>query len=135
MAKITFSLDELVEILLSNKLLPGRIIRPKVEAGTIHFVIQTNLPILQYIPATLRYLSFNDNNATFELAIAGGRLDSAASWLNQVVKSEVPAYIRFEYPKIVVDVDKLLEEKNVKGIRVKDIFFEQGQFSIVTCNI
>jgi hypothetical protein len=134
MAKKTFSLEELVEILLSNKLLPCRIIRPKVKGEIIHFIIQTNLSILRYIPATLRYLSFDDNNATFELAIAGGRLDSAASSLNQVVKSEVPAYIRFEYPKIVVDVEKLLEEKNIKGIRVEDIFFEQGQFTVVTCD-
>ena len=34
-----------------------------------------------------------------------------------------------------IDVEKLLEEKNIKGIRVKDIILENGEFTITTCNI
>ena len=42
MAKITFSLDELIHILISNELLRGEILRPKVDGDRIHFVIRTN---------------------------------------------------------------------------------------------
>jgi len=134
MAKITFTLKELMEILISNKLLPKEILRPKVESERIHFVIRTNSFILPFIPASLRYLSFNDNNAMFELAIVSSRLNKGVSRLNQLFELKIPAYMKLEYPKLFVDVDKLLKEKNLKDIRVKDISFEAGEFTIVTFN-
>ena len=135
MAKITFSLEELVEFLTSNKLLPGQFIRPKVKGQSIHFIIQTNLFVLPYIPATLRYLSFEDNHAIFELAVVSGHLDKAIKQLESLFPNKLPAYMRLEYPKIFVDADMLLKENNIRGMRVKDISFEQGRFTIETCNI
>ena len=41
----------------------------------------------------------------------------------------------FEYPKIFVDVENFLKEKNIRSVRVKDIFFKQGQFTIDTGKI
>ena len=64
-----------------------------------------------------------------------GRLSKAISWLNQALELKIPAYMKLEYPNIVVDIDKMLKEKNVKGVRVKNIFFENGEFAIVTGNI
>ncbi|MHC4326122.1 MAG: hypothetical protein ACYSUX_17770, partial [Planctomycetota bacterium] len=121
MATITFSLEELMQILISNELLRGEILRPKVEGDRIHFVIKTNSFILPYIPASLAYLSFSDNLATFEVTIVSNYLNKAVSRLKQMLQLKLPAYIQLEYPKILVDVDKLLEEKNVRGIRVKDV--------------
>jgi len=135
MAKITFNLDELTQILISNELLRGEILRPKVEGERIHFVIKTNSFILPYIPASLGYLSFSDNLATFELTIVSSYLNKAVSRLKQILQLKLPVYMKLEYPKILVDVDKLLKEKNIKGIRVKDISFEGGEFTITTCNI
>jgi hypothetical protein len=135
MAKITFNLDELTQILISNELLRGEILRPKVEGERIHFVIKTNSFILPYIPASLGYLSFSDNLATFELTIVSSYLNKAVSRLKQILQLKLPVYMKLEYPKILVDVDKLLIEKNIKGIQVKDISFEGGEFTITTCNI
>ena len=135
MAKITFSLEELTQILISNELLHGEILRPKVEGDRIHFVIKTNSFILPYIPASLGYMGFSDNLATFELTIVSSYLSRAVSQLKQILQLKLPVYIKLEYPKIFVDMDKLLKEKNIRGIRVKDISFKGGEFTITTCNI
>lgn len=135
MAKIIFSLEELTQILISNELLRGEILRPKVEGKRIHFVIKTNSFILPYIPASIGYMCFSDNLATFELTIVSSYLNKAVSRLKQILQLKLPVYIKFEYPKIFVDVDKLLKEKNIRGIRVKDISFKGGEFTITTCNI
>jgi len=135
MARITFNLDELVGILISNKLLPGEIIRARVKGERIHFVIRTNSFVLPFIPASLRYLSFDNNSAIFELNIVGGHVSKAMGWLSQVLKINIPEYMKLEYPKISIDVDKLLKKKNIRGVRVKDIFFKDSEFTIVTCSI
>ncbi len=135
MAKITFSLEELLKILISNELLPRQIIRARVKGQRVHFVIRTNAFILPFIPASLRYISFDNNNAIFELTIASGHLNKAVSRLNQALKLKIPACMKLEYPNISVDIDRLLEEKNIRGVRVKDIFLKDGEFAIVTGNI
>jgi len=135
MAKITFSIDELTQILISNELLRGEILRPKVEGDRIHFVIKTNTFILPYIPASLGYMGFSDNLAAFELTIVSSYLNKAVGRLKQVLQLKLPAYVKLEFPKIFVDVDKLLREKNIRGIQVKDISFKDGEFTITTCNI
>jgi hypothetical protein len=135
MATITFDLKELIQILISNELLRNEVLRPKVEGDRIHFVIKTNSFILPYIPASLGYLDFSDNQVIFELIIVSSYLNKAVSRLKQILQLKLPVYIKFEYPKIFVDVDKLLKEKNIRGIRVKDISFKGGEFTITTCNI
>ncbi len=135
MAKITFSLEELLKNLISNELLPRQIIRARVKGQRVHFVIRTNAFILPYIPASLRYVGFDNNNAIFELTIASGHLNKAISWLNQALKLKIPACMKLEYPNISIDIDKLLEEKNIRGVQVKGIFFDNGQFTIATDNI
>ena len=132
MAKITFSLEELTQILISNELLQKWILRPKVDGERIHFVIRTNSFILPYIPASLGYLSFSDNQAIFELTVISSHLNKAVNRLKQMLQLKLPAYIRLKYPKIFVDVEKLLNEKDVKGIRVTDIALENGEFTIKT---
>ena len=135
MAKITFSLEELLKILISNELLPRQIIRARVKGQRVHFIIRTDAFILPFIPASLKYISFDNNNAIFELTIASGHLNKAVNRLNQALKLKIPACMKLEYPNISVDIDKLLKEKNIKGVRVKDIFFENGDFTIVSENI
>ena len=134
MAKITFNLEEIIEILISNKLLPQEITRIRVKEERIHFIIRTNSFILPLIPASLKYLSFSNNNATFELTIVGSHLSKAINWLNQALKLKIPAYMKLEVPNIYIDIGKLLQKKNVRGVRVKEVLFEAGEFTIVTCN-
>ena len=135
MAKITFSLEELIQILISNELLRGEILRLKVEGDRIHFVIRTNTFILPYIPASLGYLGFSDNQAIFELTIVSGHLNKAVNRFKQLLQPKIPAYAKLEYPKIFIDVDKLLKEKNIRGIRVKEVSLKGDEFTITTCNI
>jgi hypothetical protein len=135
MATITFNLEELIQILTSNELLREEILRPKVEGDRIHFVIKSNSFILPYIPASLVYLSFSDNRAIFELVIVSSRLNKPLRRLNQILHLRLPIYVRLEYPKVYVDTDKLLEEKKIRGIRVKDISYHDGKFTITTYNI
>ncbi len=132
MAKIIFSLEELTKLLISNELLPGEILRPRVQGDRIHFIMRTESFILPFIPASLRYVSFSGNNAVFELTIVSSHLNKAASWLSQIVKLKIPPYMKLEYPTLYVDVDALLKEKSIKGVCVKDITFENGEFTIVT---
>ena len=135
MAKITVNLEELIKILTSNELLPRQIIRARVKGQRVHFVIRTNSFFLPFIPASLRYVSFDNNNAIFEISIVSGHLNKAVGWLNQALKLKIPSCMKLEYPNISVDIDKLLEENNIRGVQVKDILFENGQFAIVTGNV
>jgi hypothetical protein len=132
MARITFTLEEMLKVVISNKLLPPQIVRVKVKGDEIHFVINTNEFALPYIPASLRYLSFNDNRVLFELTIVPGK---DISWFNQALKFKIPAYMKLEYPKVFVDVDRVLREKNIRGIQIEGISFQSGEFTILTCNI
>jgi len=134
MAKITFSIEEIIKILISNKLLPPEVIRVKAKGERIHFVIRTDSFILPFIPASLRYLRFDNNKAIFELTIAGGHPSKATSRLNQILKLKIPPYMKLDYPNMFVDIEKLLQEKDIRGVRVKDISFEGGEFTIVTGN-
>ena len=134
MAKITFSHAELIKILLSNELLPKEILRPKVEGDEIHFVVKTNLPLLQFVPASLRYLSFTDNNAIFELTVVNSSLNKMIGRLKLLSKLNAPGYVKFDFPKVSVDVNELLKEKNIRGVLLKDIIFNDGEFTIVTCS-
>jgi hypothetical protein len=132
MAKITFSLEELKEVLVSNAILPEMILRPKVEGEEVHFVVDTNLPFLQFIPLRLRYLNYTENNAIFEISAVNGNLHKTINRFNLMSRFDIPEYIEIDYPKIYINVNQLLEIKNIKGILLKDVFFEDGEFTIVT---
>ncbi|MEA3226414.1 MAG: hypothetical protein U9Q07_10735 [Planctomycetota bacterium] len=135
MTRIAFSFEELIEIVIANGLISRQIVRVRVKGERIHFVIKTNSFILPFIPASLRYLSFDDGNALFELAVVTGHANKAIGWLSQVLELKIPAYMKLEYPRLTMNVDKLLEDRSIRGVRVKDIFFENGEFVIVTGNI
>ena len=134
MAKIIFSHEELINILLSNDILSKEILRPEVEGDEIHFVVKTKLPLLQFVPVSLRYLSFTDNNATFELTVVNSSLNAMIGRLNLLSKLNAPTYVKFDFPKVSVDVNELLKEKNIRGVLLKDITFNDGEFTITTCS-
>lgn len=132
MAKITFSLQELIDIVVSNELLPLQVVRIRVKGKKIHFVVKTNAFILPYVPASLGYVSFDGQNAVFKLTDVSGPVNKMMGWLHQALKLKMPAFVTLEYPKVFIDVDRLLKENNIRGIQVKDIVFEKSRFAIVT---
>jgi len=132
MANITFGLQELLEIIVSNELLPRQIARLRVKGEKIHFVIKTNTFILPFIPASLGYVRFDGNNAIFELTLVSGHVNKAMGMLQQALEFKLPEFVTLEYPKVFVAINRLLRKKNIRGIQIRDIVLEEGQFSIVT---
>ncbi len=134
MARIVFGFEELLKILVCNGLLPGAIARARVKGDRIHFVIRTNSFILPFIPASVKYLRLEGSHAIFELAIVSNRVNKAANWLNQKLEPKMPRYVKLEYPILSVDIDKLLAERNIRGVRVREILFDNGEFTVITEN-
>jgi hypothetical protein len=135
MARIIFSLQELVEIAVSNALLPRQIVRVRANGRRINFVIRTDSFILPFIPASLEYVRFDGSNVIFELTIVSGHLNKAMGWLQSRLTSgklKMPAFVNLDFPNVSVDIDRLLKEKKIRGIRVKDILFEDEKYVIVT---
>ena len=135
MAKIIFSIEEMVRIVISNELLPKNIVRVKVKGDRVHFYIKTQSFILPFIPASLRFLSFDNNNVTFELTVVSGQVNKAIGRFDQLLNFKIPEYMKLEYPNIVVDIDKLLQEKNIRGLRLKSVVFENGEFVVETDSV
>jgi hypothetical protein len=135
MAKIVFSIEELVKVLISNDLLPGNIVRVKVKGESVHFYIKTQSFILPFIPASLRFLSFDNNNATFELTVVSSQVNKAIGRIDQFLDFEMPEYVKLDYPNIIIDIDKLLKEKNIRGLQLNSVFFENDEFIVETESI
>lgn len=134
MAKIVFGFEELLELLVCNQLLPGSIARVRVKGERIHFAIKTNSFLLPFVPASVKYLRLEGSHIVFELAIVSDLASKAIGRLNQMLEPKMPTYAKLEYPILSVDIDKLLAEKNIRGLCVKEISFEEGEFTIVTEN-
>lgn len=132
MARITFSLEELIEIVIANGLLPSQIARVRVRDERVHFVIKTRSFILPLIPVSLKYLSYDQGSAMFELTVVTGHANKVIGRLNQMLELKMPAYMKLEYPRLSVNVDKLLEDRSIRSVRVKDILFANREFIIVT---
>ena len=69
------------------------------------------------------------------MTLVSGQVSKAIGRLDQLFDLKIPAYMKLEYPNIVINMDMLLQERNVRGLQVKDVFFKDGEFSIVTGNI
>ncbi len=47
-------------------------------------------------------------------------------------KNRYDERMKLEYPILSIDIGKLLTEKSIRGVRVKEIFFEDGEFTLIT---
>ena len=135
MANITFTLEELLALLLSNNLLPSQIVRAQIKDDSFHFAVKTDTFILPFVPASLKFLNYENNIATFELTLVSGHFNKALGMFGGSFESKLPEYVKLELPNVLVDIEKLLEKKNIKGIRIKDVTFRTGRFSIITENL
>ena len=135
MANITFTLEELLALLLSNNLLPSQIVRPQIKDDSFHFAVKTDAFILPFVPASLKFLSYENNIATFELTLVSGHFNKALGMFGGSFESKLPEYVKLELPNVLVDIDKIIHKKNIKGIRIKDVTLDSGKFSITTENI
>ena len=88
--------------------------------------------LLPFVPASLRFSTFDGSTAVFDMSIVSGRLNKAADWLDKLLRPKIPGCLELDYPRLSVDVNKLLAEKGIKGIRVKDMHFEGDKFAVIT---
>lgn len=132
MAKITFSLQELLDIVIANELLPKQLARVQVKGDKVHFVVKTNAFILPFVPASLSYVNFDGKSAHFKLTDVSGPVNKIIDRFHQTLKLKIPDFVTLEYPQVSIDIDRLLKEKNIRGIQVRDITLEDGRFTITT---
>ena len=135
MAIIKFTLEELLKVLTSNNLLPPQIVRTEVKNNSIHFAISTETFLLPFIPASLKFLSFENNIATLELNLVSGHFNKALGFFGQSYESRLPDYVKLELPNILIDLKKFFQAKKIKGVRVKEITQENDLFTIVAENV
>jgi hypothetical protein len=131
MAVITFTYQEFLETLKSNKLLPPQIVRAELKNDCFHFALRTENFLLPYVPASLRYVDYENNIARFSLVVVSSHFNKALGWFSQHLQSKLPDYVTLDLPHVLFDLDKIFEEKNVKGVRIKEIIHETCQFTFV----
>ena len=90
---MTFTLDELLGVIQSNNLLPPQITKTEIKDGSIHFVVKTEAFLIPYIPASLKYVSFENDTVTFELNIVGGHFNKALGFFSKSIESKIPDFV------------------------------------------
>ncbi|MBN2589925.1 MAG: hypothetical protein JXA96_08675 [Sedimentisphaerales bacterium] len=132
MAAITFTLEELLEILKSNNLLHKQIVRSEVKNDCIEFIVDTKMFMLPVVPVSLKYISYENNVATFEVSLGNAQFNQALGMLGNSYQSKLPEFVKLDLPNVLVDLQQLLEHKNIKGIQIKEITQTGSQLTIVT---
>lgn len=132
MATLTFTLDELLEILKSNNLLPKQIVRSEIKNDCVELVVDTKMFLLPVVPVLLKYTNYANNTATFELSLGNAQFNKALGMIGNSYESKLPEYVKLELPNILIDLQKFLEHRKIKGIQVKEITQTKNQLTIVT---
>jgi hypothetical protein len=134
MAKITVSIAEIVRILGANELISQSVEEIKTQGDRISFKLKTDWPALKHIRVGIGFVDFRDGNVILE--IVTNRLVDRFDWLGRKLLNSLnlPDYVSHgEYPRIHVDINKLLARK-IRGIRIDSIAFNEGQLYVTTCD-
>lgn len=131
MAKIVFSLEELLSVLTANDVLPEQVQQARANGDTVEFVIKTGVFILPMVPVSLKYAGYEGGEITFEMSVAGGRFSDVIGGFAKQFESKMPPGVRLEFPQIYVDVGKLLESKNIRGVSLSEVSVNDGEFAVV----
>jgi hypothetical protein len=132
MAQIVVSGDELVGILTANGAIPDDVMDIQTEGEEIKIRVKTPWPILTSVRVTMRFAGFEQGQAILRLVT--NRLIDRFDWLvDRMLGSFSLANhcARWEYPRLSIDVNALLQ-RQVRGIWITDIMFEDGHYRITT---
>jgi hypothetical protein len=138
MAKITFSPQEAISLLISSKFLPEMITDIKVDRDTVSFKVATGLPLTDSLPVSIKYLRFKKGILTLQATIAflkGKTLDTVVSLVAGALARDYPDEIQLDYPRIYVHINKLLAARNIRSLEVREITFDKGHFTITACAV
>ncbi len=132
MAQIILSGEELVCILNANGLVPEEVVDLELAGEEIKLRIKTPWPIFKSVRVGLRFTGFEQGQVVLQLAT--NRLIDQFDWLVDKMLAGFPLAdhgARWEYPKLHVDVNKLLRQQ-VRGVEVTNVVFAEEQFRITT---
>jgi hypothetical protein len=132
MGQIILSGDELVGILAANARLPEQVTGVETDGEEIRVHVATPLPVLRSIPVRIRFAGFEQGQVVLQLMT--NRILDKFDWLiNRMLASlKIEDYGgRWEYPRLYVDVNRLLQ-RQVRGVEIAGVVFREGHFHITT---
>lgn len=132
MAQVILSGEELVCILNANGLLPDEVMDIDAVAEEIKVRVRTPWPVLKSLRVGMRFAGFVEGRAILQLVT--NRLIDRFDWLVDKMLASFPLAdhcAEWEYPRLHIDVNTLLQ-RQIRGVRITDIVFEDGQYRIVT---
>ena len=132
MAQIVLSGDELVGILQANGLIPDQVTDIEADGEEIKLKVKTPWPLLKSLRVAVRFEGLDNNHVVLQLVT--NRLIDTFDWLVDKMLESFPLGEyggRWEYPRLYIDVNKLLQEW-IRGVRITDMAFFDGQFRITT---
>ncbi len=132
MAQIVLSGDELVGILQANGLIPDQVTDIETDSEEIKLKVKTPWPLLKSLRVGVRFEGFDNDHVV--LLLVTNRLIDTFDWLVDKMLDSFPLAEyggRWEYPRLHVDVNRLLGER-VRGVKIDDMTFFDGQFRITT---
>jgi hypothetical protein len=132
MGQIVLSGDELVSILTANARMPDQVMGIETDGAEIKVHVATPLPILRSIPVRVKFAGFEQGQVVLQLVT--NRVIDKFDWLVNKMLAALKVEDhggRWEYPRLYVDVNHLLR-RQVRGVRVAGIVFQDGQFHITT---
>jgi len=132
MAQIVLSGDELVGILQANGLIPDQVTDIKADGEEIKLKVKTPWPLLKSLRVGVRFEGFRGDHVVLQLVT--NRLIDTFDWLVDKMLDSFPLDDyggRWEYPRLYVDVNRLLQER-IRGVKIDDMEYFDGQFRITT---
>jgi hypothetical protein len=134
MAQIILSGDELICILKAHALIPEQVIGVEMAAEQIKVKVRTPWPVLKSIRVSVRFAGFEAGHVVIELVT--NRLVDAFDWLVDRMLASLQLEdhgARWEYPRLYVDVNKLLPPP-FRGVEITGVVFEEDRFHITTAH-
>ncbi len=134
MGQIVLSGAELVCLLKANGLVPDPIIDMEMDTDEIKVRVRTPLPILKSVHVGVRLAGFEEGHVVLQLVT--NRLLDTFDWLVDRMFASLPLAdhgSRWEYPRLYVDVNQLLQ-RQVRGVQVTGVTFAEGHFHIMTAH-
>lgn len=134
MGQIVLSGPELVCLLKANALVPDPIIDMEMDTDEIKVGVRTPLPILKSVHVGVKFAGFEEGHVILQLVT--NRVLDTFGWLVDRMFATLPLAehgSRWEYPRLYVDVNQLLQ-RQVRGVKVTGVTFAEGHFYITTAH-
>lgn len=130
MAQVVLSATELVHLLRANALLPDQVTDVQANGREIKAKVKTHWPVPKSVRVSLRFAGFDHGHVILQLLT--NRFLDKFSWV--VDKMLDSSWLesqggRWEYPRLYVDVNRLVEQR-LRGVEITDVVFREGRYRI-----